>query len=176
MGGVGRRLLQWMVRGEAELFIFCAYFSDGESPGQNLRNAWWGTQERVLGAINSGYTQSGSVLVLGGAHWDPKQKTRKGMLESLPYLKFREMSIGELESALSAYCSFPRSGSFEKYSDGTPLPLEWYTLTQNTRYRRWGGEGGECLPFMWSIGPLCWTISLLKSRIISLINLCLSST
>ena len=81
-------------------------------------------QECELGAINSGYTQSGSVLVLGGTHWDPKQKTRKGMLESLPYFKFTEMSIGELESALSPYCSFPRSGSFEKYSDGTPVSLE----------------------------------------------------
>lgn len=81
-------------------------------------------QECELGAVNSRYTQSGSVLVLGGTHWDPKRTTRKGMLESLPYLKFREMSIGELESVPSAYCSFPQSGSFEKYSDGTLVPLE----------------------------------------------------
>lgn len=81
-------------------------------------------RECELGAINSGYTQSGSLLVLGGTHWDPKPTTTKGMLESPPHLTFREMSIGELESAPSAYCSFPRSDSFEKYSDGTPVPLE----------------------------------------------------
>lgn len=77
----------------------------GESPGQNLRNAWWGTQGCDSGAVNSGYTQSGSGLVLGGAQWDPKIPSRqpaKGPLESLLLLEFRDGSVGGLGSAFSS--------------------------------------------------------------------------
>lgn len=160
----------WLGEKQELLYFLCILLMERIS-WTGHRNAWWGMQECELGAINSRihpeWLSVGPGEALTGI-W--KQTTRKGMLESLPYLKFREMSIGELESALKPTVHFHGQVHLRNIQM-VPQFFGIVYFDPKYQYRRWGGEGGECLPFIWSVGPLCWTISLLKSRIISLIDL-----